>query len=189
MKRFRKIVLSRHGCGRATGYSDANKIVTLENKTHVTWLDSVTEGFRVRIRTLNRKTGEWSPTYTVGEAFDNHGGPALTVDSKGYLHIVYYPHHHPFRYRRSARPNDASEWEDEIQFGKRCTYPTSVCGSDDTLYLTGRESRDGPWVVNLYIKPPNDDWQESITVFRAAEPGYVPSKGRWHGGQTIALYI
>ena len=171
--RFRKVVLSRHGCGRATGYSDANKIVTLEDKTHVAWLDSVTEGFRVRIRTLNRKTGEWSPTYTVGEAFDNHGGSALTVDSKGYLHIVYYPHHHPFRYRRSARPNDASEWEDEIQFGKRCTYPTLVCGSDDTLYLTGRESRDGPWVVNLYIKTPDDDWREPITVFRATEPGYV----------------
>ena len=167
-------LLSEHGCGRATAYADANKIITLQDKTHVAWLDSITEGFRVRTRTLDRKTNRWSPTYTVGEAYDNHGGPALTVDSLGYLHIVYYPHHHPFRYRRSVRPNDASEWGDEIQFGERCTYPTMVCGSDDTLYLTGRENRgDQPWYVNLYIKPPNAPWGEPIPLFQDDKGGYV----------------
>ena len=168
------VLLSEHGCGRATAYADANKIITLQDKTHVAWLDSIAEGFRVRIRTLDRKTNQWSPTYTVGEAYDNHGGPALTVDSLGYLHIVYYPHHHPFRYRRSVRPNDASEWGDEIQFGERCTYPTMVCGSDDTLYLTGRENRgDQPWYVNLYIKPPNAPWGEPIPLFQDDKGGYV----------------
>ncbi len=168
------VLLSDHGCGRATAYSDANKIITLQNKTHVAWLDSIAEGFRVRSRTLDRKTNRWTPTYTVGEAYDNHGGPALTVDSLGYLHIVYYPHHHPFRYRRSVRPNDASEWGDEIEFGERCTYPTMVCGSDDTLYLTGRENRgDRPWYVNLYIKPPNAPWQEPIPLFQDDKGGYV----------------
>lgn len=168
------VLLSEHGCGRATAYADANKIITLQDKTHVAWLDSITEGFRVRIRTLDRKTNQWSPTYTVGEAYDNHGGPALTVDSLGYLHIVYYPHHHPFRYRRSVRPNDASEWGDEVQFGERCTYPTMVCGSDDTLYLTGRENRgDQPWYVNLYIKPPNAPWGEPIPLFQDDKGGYV----------------
>ena len=169
------VQLSQHGCGRATAYSDANKIVTHQDTTHVSWLDSIAEGFRVRIRTLDRKTGDWSPTYTVGEGYDNHGGPALTLDSDGYLHIVYYPHHHPFRYRRSVRPNDASEWGDEIQFGERCSYPTMVCGADDTLYLTGRESRgDQPWLTNLYIKPPNgEQWQEPIPIFRDDEGGYV----------------
>ena len=168
------VLLSEHGCGRATAYADANKIITLQDKTHVAWLDSIAEGFRVRTRTLDRKTNQWSPTYTVGEAYDNHGGPALTVDSLGYLHIVYYPHHHPFRYRRSVRPNDASEWGDEIQLGERCTYPTMVCGSDDTLYLTGRENRgDQPWYVNLYIKPPNAPWGEPIPLFQDDKGGYV----------------
>ena len=165
-------MLSNDGCSRATGYAETNKIVTLGDKTHVAWLDSIADGFRVRIRTLDRKTDEWSPTYTVGEAHDNHGGPALTVDSKGYLHIVYYPHHHPFRYRRSSRPNDASEWEDEIQFGQRCTYPTLVCGSDDTLYLTGREREDDQWGVYLYVKPPNEDWQKAANILRAEKSGY-----------------
>ena len=68
----------------------------------------------------------------MGEAYDNHGGPALTVDGQSFLHAVYYPHHHPFRYRKSRRPNDASEWEEEVSFGQRCTYPTLVCAADGT---------------------------------------------------------
>ncbi|MDP7050839.1 MAG: hypothetical protein QF600_02855, partial [Verrucomicrobiota bacterium] len=84
-------LLSKQGCGRASGYAEANKIITAKGKTHVAWIDSPPEGFRVRVATLNQKTGKWSPTYTVGQAKDNHGGPALTMDSKGYLHIAYFP--------------------------------------------------------------------------------------------------
>lgn len=133
-------LLSNTGCSAATAHPAANKIVTVDGKTHVGWIDSESDGFRVRVRTLDQATGQWSAKHTVGHAFDNHGGPALTVDSKGFLHAVYYPHHHPFRYRRSTRPNDASEWTNETSFGKRCTYPSLVCGRDDTLYLACRES-------------------------------------------------
>ena len=47
-------ILSAHGCGRATAYPQENKIVTLDDRVHVAWLDSVADGFRVRIRTLDR---------------------------------------------------------------------------------------------------------------------------------------
>ena len=168
--RFR---LSSNGCGRATGYAETNKIVSSEGKTHVAWLDSVPDGFRVRIRTLDRPSGQWSPVYTLGEAHDNHGGPALTMDSHGYLHAVYYPHHHPFRYRVSKRPNDASEWEDETQFGERLTYATLVCGPDDTLYLTARRSfSDKPWQVELWTKPPGQGWEGPAVIARSRHPGY-----------------
>ena len=75
-------LLSKQGCGRASGYAEANKIISAKGKTHVAWIDSPSEGFRVRIVTLNHATGMWSPTYTVGQAKDNHGGPALTIDSE-----------------------------------------------------------------------------------------------------------
>ena len=166
-------LLSNTGCSAATAHPAANKIVTVDGKTHVGWLDSDSEGFKVRVRTLDRASGQWSPKYTVGDAFDNHGGPALTVDSKGFLHAVYYPHHHPFRYRRSTRPNDASEWTNEASFGKRCTYPSLVCGPDDTLYLACRESGGPQWVMNLYIKPPDKDWQSPVALVRASAPGYA----------------
>ncbi|MHC4399788.1 MAG: BNR-4 repeat-containing protein [Planctomycetota bacterium] len=165
--------LSQHGCGRATGYAETSKIVTLDGKTHVAWLDSAGDGFQVRVRTLDHASGTWSEAFTVGEAYDNHGGPALTLDSDGHLHVVYYPHHHPFRYRRSARANDASRWDDEVQFGKRCTYPTLVCGPDDTLYLTCRESDRELWVVNLYTKRPGESWQGPVAILEAQHRGYA----------------
>lgn len=75
---------------------ESNKIITFDDKTHVSWLDSIEDEFRVQIKTLDRTTGAWSDTYTLGVGEDNHGGPALTVDSEGYLHAVYYPHNNPF---------------------------------------------------------------------------------------------
>lgn len=170
--RSASMVLSESGCGRATGYAETNKIVTLAGKTHVAWLDSKGKEFLVRVRTLDRATGQWSPATTVGRAYDNHGGPALTVDSAGHLHIVYYPHHHPFRYRRSKKPNDASSWEEEVSFGSRCTYPTLLCGPHDTLYLTCRESGPDPWVLNLYTKQRNGPWEGPRTIIRAEDKGY-----------------
>ncbi|MCL4692729.1 MAG: BNR-4 repeat-containing protein [Candidatus Hydrogenedentes bacterium] len=167
-------LLSETGCGRATGYAEANKIVSIGENTHVAWLDSPEEGFRVRMRTLDRRSGEWSPVYTIGEAHDNHGGPALTVDSEGYLHISYFPHHHPMRYRRSVRPNDASEWTEYEEVGKTTTYPTLVCGPDDTLYLTCRESsKTEPWVANLYTRKKNGPWEGPRAILQAEHMGYA----------------
>jgi len=174
--------LSHNGCGRATAYAEANKIVTIGEKTHVTWLDSEVDKFLVRVRTFDRKTGTWSPVYTVGEAYDNHGGPALASDSAGYLHIVYFPHHHPFRYRRSVRSNDASEWTVEVQFGKLCTYPSLVCLPDDELVLACRERTEKQWVLNLYNKLPDSDWEEPRTLFHGnASSGYT----RWQAAITL----
>ena len=34
------VLLSENGSGRATAYADCNKIITLQDKTHVVWLDS-----------------------------------------------------------------------------------------------------------------------------------------------------
>ena len=168
------VLLSEHGCGRATGYAEANKIVTFGDRTHVAWLDSPPEGFRVRIRTLDHSTGEWSRTYTLGAAQDNHGGPALTIDSDGFLHIVYSPHHHPMRYRKSKRPNDASEWEQEVAFGERLTYPTLVCGKNNTLLLTARRSfSDRPWQVELWTRTAGGAWQNGQAILAARYPGYA----------------
>lgn len=165
--------LSSVGCGRATGYAEANKIITIGNRTHVAWLDSPAEGFRVRVATLNRNSGKWSRPITVGNAHDNHGGPALTCDSEGYLHIVYYTHHHPFRYRRSKLPNDASEWDDEQFIGDKLTYPTLVCAKDNSLYLTARRSDKNPWWVELWEKPPGRAWLKVGPIMVSRHKGYA----------------
>lgn len=167
-------LLSGNGCGRATGYTEANKILTHQGKTHVAWLDSTSEeGFVVRASTLDRASGRWGETVTIGEAVDNHGGPALTIDGEGYLHIIYGPHHHPMKYRKSTRPNDISEWAPESSFGERLTYPTLLCDPDDTLVFTGRRSYpDRPWEMEMWSKNAGEDWKRKGTLARARYQGY-----------------
>ena len=165
--------LSQSGSGRASAYSEAVKTITLGDRTHVTWLDSLTAGFRVQIKTLDHTTQKWSPTYTLGAAHDNHGGPALAADHRGFLHVVYFPHHHPFHYRKSTRPNDASQWGEEITFGDHLTYPTLVCSAQNTLYLSGRRSHERlPWTIELWNKADDGHWQAGSALLRAMTPGY-----------------
>lgn len=166
-------VLSETGSGRATAYIESPKIITFQGKTHVTWLDTPPEGFRIKIRTRDHATGQWGETVTVGEAVDNHGGPALTVDAEGYLHIVYFSHHHPFRYHRSVRPNDASAWGPMEQFGADLTYPTLVCAQDGSLILTARRSYEKePWALELWRKPPGGAWTRQGAILRAQRLNY-----------------
>jgi hypothetical protein len=166
-------IISVDGSGRATGYAEANKIITFDGKTHVAWLDSTaSEGFEVKIRTLDHETKKWSPTYTIGEAEDNHGGPALTVDSDGYLHVAYYPHHEPMRYRRSQLPNDASSWSPVTHIADNLTYPTLVTGPDDTLYLTARNSTGSTWSNDLLVRAPGGSWSAPKPLIEANSANY-----------------
>ncbi|MBW7895082.1 MAG: BNR-4 repeat-containing protein [Opitutaceae bacterium] len=166
-------LLSATGSGRATAYIESPKIITFRGKTHVTWLDTPPEGFRIKIRTLDHASGRWGEAVTVGEAVDNHGGPALTVDAEGYLHIVYYSHHHPFRYHRSLRPNDASAWSPMEQFGTDLTYPTLVCAQDGTLILTARRSYEkDPWELELWRKPPGGAWTRQGAILQSERSNY-----------------
>jgi len=149
-------LISSIGSERATS-GNGNKIVTVDGKTHVVWQDANREGYFARIRALDRNTGKWSPTYTLGEGRDNHARPTITVDSQGYLHVIIGGHHSGLQYRRSVRSNDASEWTEIETFGKT-TYPLLICGPDDTLYLTGRH--DAGWKgMDFYVKPPGEKWQ------------------------------
>ncbi len=148
--------ISAIGSERATS-GNGNKIVTVDGQTHVVWQDADQDGYFARVRTLNHTTGRWSTTYTLGEGRDNHARPTITVDSKGYLHVIIGGHHTGLQYRRSLRPGDASRWTETEAFGKT-TYPLMICGPDDTLYLAGRH--DSGWKgMDFYIKPPGEKWQ------------------------------
>lgn len=169
-----RYLASTEGSGRATAYIESPKIVTVDGRTHFTWLDTPPEGFRVRIRTLEHAQGELSETWTIGEAENNHGGPALTVDGDGFLHVLYYSHHHPLRHRRSVRPNDASEWTEYEAFGTNLTYPALVCAKDGTLIMTARRSHeDRPWELEMWTKPPGESWKRQGAILQSRFSGYA----------------
>ena len=81
----------------------------------MTWLDSTEGGFFVRIRTLDRETEKWSLVYTLGMANGNHGRPAITIDSKGYLHTVYGVHHNTVPYRLKLRLRANRQYERSVR--------------------------------------------------------------------------
>ncbi len=173
-----RFLLSSEGSGRATAYLESPKIITYQGKTHVAWLDTPEEGFRIRIRTLDHKSDTWTKAVTIGEADDNHGGPALTIDAEGYLHILYYSHHHPFRYRKSVRPNDASEWTPYEEFGINLTYPALVCAADGTLIMTARRSYDNePWELEMWTKKPGNTWARRQALLKSRHGNYCQFAG------------
>jgi len=171
--------LSVHGSTRATRYATANKIVTLKDKTHLAWLDSVSQAM---IATYDHATKTWADAVKIGDGKDNHGGPALTCDSEGHLHVVFGPHADPFQHRRSARPNDSSQWVTLPNFGDQATYPSLVCDADDTLHIIYRGGPD-PRKLLYQRRPRNGNWTTPRVLAQAPiKSGYT----HYHAALTIA---
>ena len=100
-------VLSTTGSTRGTAYTMSNKILTHEGKTHVVWLDQIHKTY---VRTYTHETGRWGAPVFVGDGDDNHAGAAFAIDSEGYFHLVYGPHHNPIQHAVSRAPNAAKRW-------------------------------------------------------------------------------
>ena len=160
-----QVLLSEEGSVAATR-GTGNKIITHGGKRFVAWMDKRGAGFVSIIKALDLSSGKWSPEYVIGVAKSDHGRPALTLDSQGYLHTVYGIHQDRVPYRRSVRPLDASEWTEKVLFGGRLSYPTLLCGADDTLFLSGRYAWDG---VRFYAKPPKRNWEDRGLIIRVLD--------------------
>ena len=154
-------LISRIGSRTATR-GDGNKMVTFNGKTHIVWQDWVEDRYYAQIRTLDRSSGEWSPTYTISKADWDHTRPNIAVDSRGYLHVVTRE-----QYTRSVHPNDASRWTEPVElYGRYECYPGIVCGPDDTLYvITGQNP--GHVGMDFYVKPAGKNkWDYRGMLFR-----------------------
>ena len=177
-------LLSDQGSTRATRYATANKIVTLGSRTHIAWLDSIS---RTMVATYDRESESWSKPVHIGDGEDNHGGPALTCDSDGFLHVVFGPHAgEPFQHCRSARPNDSSEWVPLPRFGGHPTYPSLVCDPDDTLHVIyrGGPQRRHPFGLMYQRKPPGGTWSDPVALAKCPDDwkGYT----HYHSSLTIS---
>ena len=135
------------------------------------------------IATYNHQTKQIENNTFLGPIFDNHGTPCLAMDSKGYLHIVYGPHHHPFHYRKSLYPNNSSKWSDAeiISFqrgdvtndssywkqpkaidGKEWTYPIIKIDGKDNIHIAASLSK-----ATIYTRKTGDHWEKAKTIYTA----------------------
>ncbi len=172
-------ILSEHGSTRSTRYAVTNKIVTLDGKTHVAWLDSISQ---TMVATYDHAAKTWRATVKIGDGKDNHGGPALTCDSEGFLHVVFGPHVGPFQYCRSSRPNDASDWVKLPDFGENATYPSAVFDDKDTLHIIYRGGSK-PLKLIYQQLPRGGVWSEPLALACAdIKSGYT----HYHSSLTVA---
>ena len=165
-----RTTLSTRGSTRATAYAMSNKIVTRNDRVFVSWLDHVSD---IRAKVYDTRTQTWGDTVTVGKGVDNHSGPALTMDDAGQLHIVYGTHHHPFKYRRTVRPLDITEWTKEERFGEKGTYPSLTATPDGALWCACRSSRTDPWRLRVFRRRRGGDWDDGLDVLDVGARGYA----------------
>ncbi|MDP6779205.1 MAG: BNR-4 repeat-containing protein, partial [Candidatus Latescibacteria bacterium] len=183
-------VLSTTGSTRGTAYTMSNKILTHEGKTHAVWLDQISKS---TIRTYHHKTRRWGQPVHIGTGDDNHAGPALAMDSKGYLHVVYGPHHNPIQHAVSKRPNTSTAWVQQEPFGGRCaTYPSLVCDSEDTLHACyrGAIEEEIPRSLIYQRKPKDGEWSTPVQL---VDPqglrAYTQFTNALHLGSDGTLYL
>jgi hypothetical protein len=115
-----------------------------------------------------RQVGEPAFVAHGPPANDIHNSPSITLDSRGYLHVLAGTHGRPFPYSRSLRPQDAAGgWtEPELVGDGRQTYIGFVCGADDTLHAVFRLWRtgEGPHPLSIHAtlahqrKEPGKPW-------------------------------
>ncbi|MDA0839141.1 MAG: BNR-4 repeat-containing protein [Planctomycetota bacterium] len=142
-------LLSRSGSTRATAYNWGNKVITLDGKTHVVWLDAVSV---VCGRTFDHASNEWSETFRLFQGCDNHANPSITADAEGRIRIVWGPHgwwaewnQARIKWAIASEPNSLANWEREENFGYNATGPTIVHAPDgyDIVVCRGGESPAG----------------------------------------------
>ena len=143
------VLISRRCIGLANHSGIPSTIVSRGPKVHVTWGEATdpkkkVPGVPTYVATYDRTTGKLSDPALVGygpPANDVHNSPSITMDSKGFLHVIVGTHGRPFKYARSLRPNAVDGgWTkaEDVGPGLRQTYVGLVCDQSDTLHLVFR---------------------------------------------------
>lgn len=148
------LVVSRHCIGLAAHSGIPSSVVSRAGRVHVVWGEATdpaakSPGTPAFVRSYDRDTGALGEPVLVGHgapANDVHNSPSITIDGKGYLHVLAGTHGRPFPYACSREPNTAhAGWTTPMPTGEKLeqTYIGLVCGPDDTLHLVFRLWRHG----------------------------------------------
>ena len=143
------ITVSKKCIGISAHSGIPSAIVSRADKVHITWGEATPPedrkpGVPTYVATYNRSTRELGSPVLVGygpPANDVHNSPCITMDSKGYLHVLIGTHGRTFKYARSVSSNSAGDgWTkaEEVGPGLRQTYVGMVCDPDNALHLVFR---------------------------------------------------
>jgi tRNA(Arg) A34 adenosine deaminase TadA len=213
------VLVTARFLGMLQSVGDTSFATTVGTKTYFTWTqvrDTPTVGTPTYVGVYDHVTG--TVVKRIRAAFghpvnDSHCTPALALDSKGFLHLIAGAHGRPFRYTRSVRPLDISEWTPAVKvldsgywtpetdsdgIGKQ-TYASLVCGPDDTLHLVFRQtrlSRTGLFPLRSYHalsyqqKAPGGSWSKArMLAYPARGGGYTNYYQKLSADRDGRLYL
>jgi len=164
--------------GLASHSGIPSSVVSSGGRVHVIWGEATDPAVKVpgaptfvaSYDADGKRLGEPALVGYGPPANDIHNSPSITVDSRGYLHVLGGTHGKPFPYARSLQPHTAhGGWTEPVPVaeGEGLTYIGLVCGRDDTLHLVCRWWRTGqpPFPASHYAtlaqlsKPVDGPWQ------------------------------
>jgi len=197
------VTISKNCLGSCQHSGGPGSLVTRGGKTHVVWGEvsktGKDPGVPTYIATYDHKAGKLSKAVFLdyGPPVDDvHNVPAITMDSKGLLHVVTGAHGSNFKYMRSLKPNNAlggwtkpvkvleAGWVDSTtdKDGKgRQTYISLVCDKQDNLHIAFRQWRrsvDKHFPGNYYAalsvqkKAPGKAWGPAVPLVVPPVAGY-----------------
>jgi hypothetical protein len=184
-------------------------LASQDGKTHIAWgeatpPESDIPGVPAMVATYDHTTGTLGEPELIGYGpppNDIHNTPSITIDSKGYLHVLTGTHGATFRYAQSLEPDDASGgFTDPKPVGEdlRQTYIGMVCDENDNLHLVFRIWRrddglyfpDGIYAnLGYQTKPHDGDWSDVTILVAAAFSEYSIFYHRLTIDHTGDLYL
>jgi hypothetical protein len=156
------ILLSDQCLGLSAHSGSPCCLVSSGQKVHMIWAEATDPAERIPgtpayVSTFDRETRRLGKKVFVGYGAppnDIHNTPAISMDSKGYLHTLGGTHGAPFPYARSLVPHDTQQGFSEPHYISReeQTYIGLVCGRDDTLFTIFRSWQRGkpPFLASHY---------------------------------------
>ncbi len=172
------VLVSRQCIGLASHSGIPSSVVSHGDRIHVVWAEATdpavkAPGVPTYVASFDRQGHRLGEPALVGygpPANDIHNSPSITIDSRGYLHVLVGTHGRAFPYVRSLQPNTAhAGWTDPVPVGEGLglTYIGLVCGRGDTLHLVCRYWRmnEAPFPASHHAtlahlrKPSDGPWQ------------------------------
>ena len=138
--------------------------------------------------TYDHKTGRLGKrTYLWMTRRDNHNAPVISVDSKGYLHVIIGAHTANFFYMRSLKPNSTTDgwtkpepigsvwWKPGRKpsggYGVGYTYTGLMCDQQDNLHLVARLTKSKFYLV-YFRKKAGQPWEPFRVLVNPFRHGY-----------------
>ena len=184
--------LSRTGSTRATAYHWSNKILTLNGKTHVVWLDAVST---ICGRSFDHADDRWGETVRIDDGCDNHANPCITADRDGCIRLTYGPHgwwgdwnQGRVKWKLADGPGQLETWGREESFGYSAT-AASIVHTPRGLDAVVCRGGEAPPQTMFHRQRAKGGWTSAKPLFcQDIEPQYTHHYGHIAGLPDGTLY-